>query len=52
MTRPPIGAKVRIPGSTATVRLLRYIEHTGDVLVRYGNGATGTKTLQQLHITD
>lgn len=48
--RPIAGSHVPIPGTTATVQLIRYIEHTGDVLVRYGNGATGTKTLQQLQI--
>ena len=50
MSRPTIGAAVCIPGTTATVRILRYYAHTNEVLVRYGNGATGTKTLHQLNL--
>jgi len=51
LKRPPIGTRVPIPGTTATVVVVRYFSHTNEVLVRYGNMSTGTKTLDQLHIT-
>ena len=48
--RPALGAWVPVPGTRFTVQIIRYYSHTSDVLVRYGNGATGTKTLAQLQI--
>lgn len=48
--RPAVGSRVAIPGTTATVVIVRYYSHTREVLVRYGNMSTGTKTLTQLNL--
>ena len=52
MSRPAPGTRVPLPGTTATVIIVRYHTATKEVTVRYGNMSTGTKTFQQLHLSD